>query len=135
VKANFYARVKAEKGRDPPPEFLNPPSVHRHLIFYSDAFWRLHHDRPVTMAVGRIPWVAMKAYADQYGVTGDHFDRFVTLIVAQDTEYLSVTNRRDSDTGTPVDLNDAEAVSSMFARLEKRLEDTDDGDLDLEPED
>lgn len=134
VRADFYRRVKAEKGRDPPQEFLNPPRIPPHLIFYSDAFWRLHHDRPVGMAVGRIPWTAMKDYAAHYRVEGDDFDRFITLLVAQDSEYLAVTQRRDGNEGAwTVDTDDAEGVSGLFARIQQRMEQEGEEPSDEEP--
>lgn len=123
VKANYYALLKAEKGREPPKEFLNPPQVHGHLIFYSDAFWRLHHDRPVNMAVGRIPWGVINEYAKRFELTGDDFDRFVSLIQAQDSEYLSLANRKRDGKGTEAAATDADAVKGVLARLAQRRQD------------
>lgn len=133
MKADYFALLQREKGREPPPEFLNPPRIERHLIFYSDAFWRLHHDRPVNMAVGRIPWVAINAYAAKFNLTGDQFDRFVTLIVAQDSEYLRLANRKRGDgKGVEVDASDTDGVRGILARLSKRVELARDEDLELE---
>lgn len=63
--------------------------VPAHLGFSWNAFWALCTERhPAFAGVGRIPFSAIAAYADRYGVRGlDALERFRHLIMAMDRAY------------------------------------------------
>lgn len=111
--------MRREKGREPPAEFLNPPKLPAYLVWYANAFWRLNNDRPIGMGLGPIPFVAIDAFARRYRIEDpDEFDRFLTLIRAQDSEYLRIRNRAQNDRVLDeVSTDDASGVKSLLARL------------------
>lgn len=72
-----------------PKALQDRPEVFEHLSFVWSAWWELHTDRPMGMSVGPIPFTAISAFADRYGVAElDAFDTFRELIRAMDGEYL-----------------------------------------------
>lgn len=62
-----------------------------HLSFTWDAFFVLGSDRPIGFAgPGRIPFTAICAYADRYGIRDvDAFERFRHLVMAMDRTYIA----------------------------------------------
>lgn len=66
-----------------------PPPLSRHLLFYWDAFGDLSSCRSVGMALGRIPWTALKAYGETYGIADpDELAAFAEIIARMDQAYL-----------------------------------------------
>ena len=66
-----------------------PPKLSAHLLFYWDAFGDLGSCRGVGMALGRIPWTAVKAYAETYWVADpDELAAFAEIIARMDQAYL-----------------------------------------------
>lgn len=66
-----------------------------HLDFVWSAWWELHTDRPIGMAVGPIPFTAIDAYAGRYGIGAlDAFEAFAGLIRAMDAVYLDWAAKR-----------------------------------------
>ena len=65
-----------------------------HLV-YLIAFNRLMHDRQYGAFGGAAPisYVAVSAYARDFGIVGDAFDVFLRLIGALDVEYLAHLER------------------------------------------
>lgn len=66
----------------------------------------LHHDRvqiPVGMGAsvpGRIPWLAVDAWARRYGISGDQFEFLLICLEAMDLEYMVHQQRLRTD-GNP----------------------------------
>jgi hypothetical protein len=72
------------------------------------AFWRLHSDRPMMVTgygipmggtviqprPGRIPFAAVDRYAKRFGVRGEAFDMFLSLVDAIDREYIAWETER-----------------------------------------
>lgn len=73
------------------------------LQWVMDAFYRLSASRQVGMSVGPIPFEAVDAYADRYGIRdGDDFETFHTLLRAADNAYLeAMRDRRDNGSQGP----------------------------------
>lgn len=87
-KVVFLEDMARESGRVPK-ALAARPDIPADLEFVWDAFWRLSTDRPVGFSVGRIPFSAITAYADRYGIAGiDAFDRFEQLIRAMDRAFV-----------------------------------------------
>jgi hypothetical protein len=75
------------------------------------------------MSLGPIPFTAINAYAQRYGIEDvDEFDRLLALIRMQDAEYLRLnrSDGGDTDLRDMVDATDAEGVKSMVRRLGKK---------------
>lgn len=66
-------------------------------------YWRAWHalraDRQYGDYGGMSPiWFsAIKAYADQYGITDDDFDTFHTIIMSMDAEYVEIEKARQKE--------------------------------------
>lgn len=59
------------------------------LDFEWKSFWRLSTDRPSGFGVGRIPFGAIAAYGERFGIVGvDAMDRFADLIMAMDRAFV-----------------------------------------------
>lgn len=65
------------------------------LLVYLSAFNRLMHDRHYGAFGGATPihYIAISAYARDFGIAGDDFDTFLLLIGALDAEYLAHLER------------------------------------------
>ncbi len=74
------------------------------------------------METGRISFIAMDRYAYRFGMDdSEHFDRFLTLMAAMDSEYITwTTSRGESVNEVPVD--DVEGVKEILSRIGKRAE-------------
>ncbi len=70
------------------------PCVHSKVDVFDElksdwhAFWALSTDRPAGLAPAAIPWSSIDRYATRFGIVGDEFERFVTMIRAIDTAIL-----------------------------------------------
>lgn len=72
-----------------------PPQIDDGLDFIHTAFWRLSPDRAVGMGLGAIPFTAINAYAERYGVDDvDDFERFCELISRIDAAFLKIKNEK-----------------------------------------
>ena len=80
----------------PAPKWIaEKPELKLGLAFYWKAFWELATCRQVAHgAVGPIPWMAMQAYAHQFEIHDDEFDRFVLILKHMDTEYLKSRGKK-----------------------------------------
>jgi len=66
-----------------------PPPLNGHLLFYWEAFGDLGSCRSVGMALGRIPWTAVKTYGETYGIDDpDELAAFTEIIARMDQAYL-----------------------------------------------
>lgn len=76
------------------------------------------------MGVGPIPRSAIKAYADEFDIDGDDFDKFCRIIRAVDIEYVKLVNASskagDEMTALTVSADDAEGVKAVMDRLSTR---------------
>jgi len=87
----------AEEDGVEPKALQERPQLPDHLQFVWSAWWELHTDRPVGMAVGAIPFSAIDRYAARYGIDGmDHFDAFREAVRALDGAYLKWAGERRS---------------------------------------
>lgn len=70
-----------------------------HNAFAMQAFQDLKYDRQFGAMGGVLPlsFGAIDAYARRYGIEGEAFDRFVTLVRALDGVWVEATNKRDDD--------------------------------------
>ena len=108
-------------GRSVPEGFLNQPSIAPQNLFLWDAFWELSSERQMGMGLGPIPYRALRSYADDGGIVGDHFDLFRSVIRQLDGEYLARQSPKNSDTKMreTVDVNDIDGVRGLLKRLAK----------------
>ena len=83
-----------EKGREPPDWFLDGPFLEESDRVFVDAFWRLSTERPVGMALGVIPWMAMMRYAQWLGLVGEASEVFVEVMEAMDRTYMDIQAER-----------------------------------------
>ncbi len=60
-------------------------------MFYLKAFYDLSTCRSSGMGVGPIPWSAMIAYAEWYGLDRDVTEAFVDIIREMDSAYIEHT--------------------------------------------
>jgi hypothetical protein len=97
-----------------------PPEIEERLLFTWSAFWDLVTDRPVGMVPGPIPNGALRAYARDYGVSGDLFDSFKTIIRAVDAEYLRLLAPKDPKAGLTVSGSDVQGVKNLLRRAGKK---------------
>jgi len=72
------------------------------------------------MGVGPIPRSAIKAYAEEFDIVGDAFDKFYRIIRAVDLEYLKHINSSKSGTDAHVPVDDVDGVASVMHRLAAR---------------
>lgn len=69
-----------------PQAYLDRPKVAPENEFFWHAFWDLNTERQIGMSAGPIPFSAIGAYADRYGIRSvDEFDRFKSIIRAMDS--------------------------------------------------
>ncbi len=80
----------------PAPRWIvEKPELKLGLEFYWKAFWELATCRHVAQgAEGPIPWLAMQAYANQFEIRGEEFDRFILILKHMDTEYLKTRGKK-----------------------------------------
>jgi len=73
-----------------------PPPLNGYLLFYWDAFSDLCSCRALGMALGRIPWTAVKAYGETYGIDDpDELAAFAEIVARMDQTFLDC--QRESD--------------------------------------
>ena len=78
------------------------PKLSPHLVFYWDAFADLDSCRLNGMSVGRIPWIAVKDYAQTYGIRdSDELEAFTEIIFAMDRVYRDACNEKPEDLSKP----------------------------------
>lgn len=80
----------------PPPKWIEEkPGLKIGLEFYWKAFWELATCRQISNgAEGPIPWLSMKEYANHFEIRDDDFDRFVLVLKAVDTAYLTARGKK-----------------------------------------
>lgn len=76
-----------------PDHIKERPKVMIGLGIYWKAFWELSTCRAIGMMEGPIPWLAMRAYAKDIGLTGLSKMRFYDIIRSMDNEYLSIRSK------------------------------------------
>lgn len=70
------------------------------LELYFDAFMDLSSCRQLGMGgVGPIPWTAMKAYADDFGLDEDAREELYYLMKRMDAAYIDWHSPKDKTTG------------------------------------
>jgi hypothetical protein len=79
---------------------VDPPELTSDQLVYLTAFNRLMHDRQYGAFGGATPisYVAISAYAGDFGIVGEAFDVFLRLIGALDGEYLAHLERTKPST-------------------------------------
>ena len=65
------------------------PVLPLRLMFFYKAYTRLHQDRSSSMALGTIPWSAMKLYADHYALDQWRSEFLFDALIAMDAAYIS----------------------------------------------
>jgi hypothetical protein len=64
------------------------PVIPAHLTLYWSAFWDLTGDRPIGQGwIGRIPFLALDAYARRIGIEGEDFLTFKHHVSALDDAF------------------------------------------------
>lgn len=68
--------------------------------FYMEAFWELDTERPIGMAIGRIPASKIKAYADDpiFGMSDDEKFAFKLIISQIDVHYIELQRKLSETT-------------------------------------
>lgn len=76
------------------------------------------------MGIGPIPRSAIRAYADEFAITGDAFEQFERIIRAVDAEWLSRVNslkdKGKPEKGTSAPVDDVEGTKAVMMRLAQR---------------
>lgn len=72
------------------------------------------------MGLGPIPGSAIRQFAREQDVTGDHLDSFTVLIRAVDAEYLKLVVPKDPQQPHTVRGSDIEGVKNLLSRAAKR---------------
>lgn len=113
-----------EQGRETSPMFFEQPDIDGELGDLWSAFSELGTERQFGMGIGPIPRSAIIAYGqDDLGLSGDSLDRFVAIIRAADSDYLSFVNGSKPDDPkmrTLVPMNDAKGISKLMDRLARK---------------
>lgn len=86
-------------GQPLPDKIANAPRLGRGLDLYYIAFQDLSSCRNVGMAVGPIPWTAIKLYCDEHKIKGEQRDDVFFLVAALDEAYREHV-QKDSDKRT-----------------------------------
>ncbi len=111
---------RLERGQEVPDAFYQQPEVFQPYMFYWTAFHELGSERQIGMGVGPIPRSAIKAYAEEFEIFGDDFDKFLSIIRTLDSEYLSLVNNIKKDKGDTVPADDVDGVRAVMGRLQAR---------------
>ncbi len=83
-------RLEVE-GKALPAGFLDRPLLAYGNRFLWDAFWELTTERPLGFgAEGRIPFSAIRIFADDHDLAGDVFEWFRRVMREMDSEYLGL---------------------------------------------
>jgi len=76
------------------------PRLLPHLIETWRAFFTLSSTRMIGFGtLGPIPWTAVDAYANRYGIKGEAFERFHRFITAMDGIYLEIMGKKKASDG------------------------------------
>lgn len=81
------------EGRPLPERIQNAPELELGLGFYYVAFEDLQSCRSSAFGVGYIPWTAMRAYCDEYGVEGEDREDFYHMVRALDAAYVKFMSK------------------------------------------
>lgn len=79
------------------PDGLKRPALMPGLDFYLSAFNELSTCRPIGMAAGPIPWTAIVAYAQSYGMDEEAEDYLRQMVRALDGVFLDFARGRADD--------------------------------------
>lgn len=105
-----------------PAAFYEREEINPAWLFHWEAFNDLSSERQIGMGVGPIPRSAIKAYAEEFDIVGDAFDKFYRIIREVDLEYLkqinSTSGKSSKDETVPVD--DVDGVKNVMGRLAAR---------------
>lgn len=74
------------------------------------------------MGAGPIPRSAIKAYANEYAITGDEYAVFHSIIREMDSKWMSLINNRKSkpDDGLTAPANDPERTKLVMEVIKSR---------------
>jgi hypothetical protein len=73
------------------------------------------------MSLGPIPRSAIKAYAEEYGMSVDEFDNLYRMLRIMDSEYLSLAHEKKSDgKGLVAAPDDPAAAHAVFDVIKGR---------------
>ena len=64
------------------------------LDLYLDAFYALDSSRPIGMALGRIPWLAIREFGREMSMDAEELQRLHYLISRLDAHYLTRENEK-----------------------------------------
>lgn len=70
------------------PESGRAPVLEPESLYYWNVYWLLHYDRFNGMSIGGIPFVAIDAYANRFGVDGDDFETLLFIIRSLDAAFM-----------------------------------------------
>ncbi|MDH7971038.1 hypothetical protein QH494_02495 [Sphingomonas sp. AR_OL41] len=75
------------------------PPITRAGLWFWEAYQHLNADRSSGMATGGIPFVAMRAYASEYGLKGHEREAFFHILRLVDNHHVNLLNakRRKAD--------------------------------------
>lgn len=104
-----------------PAAFYEREDINPAWLFHWEAFNDLSSERQIGMGVGPIPRSAVKAYAEEFDIVGDAFDKFYRIIRAVDLEYLKQVNASSKSKGDEyVPVDDVDGVKNVMGRLAAR---------------
>lgn len=87
-----------------PDRILNKPKLLQGLELYLEAFYELNSDRNNGMSMGKIPFTAIKQYADEYEFEGEQRECLFYFIRAIDNaivKRLNETSKQDAKPSKP----------------------------------
>lgn len=84
----WHVSAAMARGQALPSWFHEKPSEHESDDFYVEAFRTLSSCRAIGMSVGPIPWTAIDAYADRFGMCDEMANHLNIVITAMDAVYL-----------------------------------------------
>lgn len=80
-----------------PLALVNKPEIPFHLFEYSKAFWLLNTRRQIGMTLNPISLVDILAYIQIFGTPEDDVERFLSLVIKQDAEYLKLKSTKPGE--------------------------------------
>jgi hypothetical protein len=113
-------QIMIDQGREPPPQFFEQPELALDLVGIMDAFCDLSTERQIGMTLGSIPVSKTKEYAAELELDGDELDRFCTLIVRMDAEYLKPAVKPDPRERATARIDDPRAMKEFMLNLQAR---------------
>ena len=110
-----------QEGRPLPSGYLDRPGLIFGAEFFWFAFWEITTDRPLGFGgEGRIPYTAIRSFANDYGITSDSFSWFLAVIREMDAEYLGMRAPTQGQLIEEIKVTDAAGIRGLLHRLAKK---------------